>query len=293
MQSTLKTFKIIGPVLILLASNFACGPSPVDCSAGVYEVKRITNSKPVDVSDHSLSEWNSSFMVMEITSRDRSPQSAFINQWKNIRGPAPSQLSAHDIELKVYMARDSSYWYIALDASDDKVLPSPSDDPPDYPYSGDCLEIFFAGTELDSSIDISRLKHAERQGSSNQAAFFQLELPSSELPDNKNYFAVDRTDSGFIDTCVSRGFQVAVWRTKTGWSAEARIPFGAFDDAVRSRINSGKPLKMNIDYLDYDNLLGVHTNAGSWGFTPDNVYCLDDQERHVNLPKYMRCVVFP
>jgi len=48
---------------------------------------------------------------------------------------------------------------------------------------------------------------------------------------------------------------------------------------------------MNIDYLDYDESLATIA-APFYGFEPDNVFCLDDDEKHVNQPDSMRSVTF-
>jgi hypothetical protein len=48
---------------------------------------------------------------------------------------------------------------------------------------------------------------------------------------------------------------------------------------------------MNMDYLDYDGDLPTR-EPPHFGFKPDHVFCLDDDEEHVEVPKYMRSVVF-
>jgi len=273
----------LGIVFLILLSSvmFACkNYNGSVTGANVYRVKHLPYSKTINVSDSSLSDWEDSFIVLEIA-----PQNASKYQWKDIRGKKPDELIEGDFGIKVYMARDKSYWYIALDAMDDKTLPSK------LPYSGDCLEIFFAGKHLGSPVGMHTLVTA--RGS--QAAFFQLELPAAALDeDNKlDHFPEYRTGKAFRDSnSILSEFVASAWTTNTGWRAEARIPLDALDPDVRSQLNGHQPLKMNIDYLDYDVRTAPNTAAANLGFEPDNVFCLDSEEKHVNVPKHMRSVIF-
>lgn len=246
-----------------------------------YRIKRLTRLQKINIGDLALTEWADSFVVMETRSSNASDR-----QWESIRGRSPERLTQNDIGIGVYMARDNSYWYIALDASDDTVLSSPSP----YPYSGDCFEITFAGKELESPIGMDG--HVQNPSHSGQAAFFQLQLPALELGNKADYFPEFRSDATFRADSIRLGFAVSIWPTQFGWRAEARIPFDSFEPQVLSRINAHETLKMNIDYLDYDERLAQRTPQDFWGFKPDNVFCLDIEERQVNVPRHMRSVVF-
>lgn len=275
----LKTGSVI-LLIVLCSAHFACNnnPPPVDS----FRVKRLPHGTIIDLDDQSLAEWDrlaesdSSFIVMKVPS-----QQAFDRQWTTIGGHAPNPLSQNDIDLTVYMARDNDYWYVALEATDDSVLASPAP----HPYGGDCLEVFFAGKALDAPRDIYSL--VETPSSRDQAGFLQLVLPAAPLDKPDHYFPGHRTDSTFIRNATRFGFMTSIWRTASGWSAEARIPFAAFEPEVLSRINGHQPLKMNIDYPDYDESL-----APAIGYKPDNVFCLDDDEKHVKYPGFMRSVTF-
>ena len=290
----LKALKTVAVVCLILLSSFqvACTENSKNKTVSVEEpvisedkpvisedmfrIKRLPHAQTITLGDHSLAEWDSSFIVMKVPS-----QQAFQLQWKTIKGHAPDPLSQNDIDLTVYMARDNDYWYVALEAMDDSVLASPAP----HPYGGDCLEVFFAGKALDAPMDMHR--HVATPSSRDQAAFLQLVLPAAPLDAPDHYFPGHRTDSTFIRNATRFGFMTSIWRTASGWSAEARIPFAAFEPEVLSRINGHQPLKMNIDYPDYDESL-----APAIGYKPDNVFCLDDDEKHVNVPGFMRSVTF-
>lgn len=281
----IKKVEIIFLVLLSISQLFCSekivSPENQMRTGDTYRIKRLTHSQTINVGDLALTEWGDSFVVMEIKSSNASER-----QWESIRGRPPTPVAQNDIEITVYMARDNSYWYIALDASDDKVLPSPSP----YPYSGDCLEVFFAGKELESPVGMDG--YVQHPSHSAQAAFFELQLPAAELKNKADYFPEFRSDSTFRTDSMRPGFAVSIWSTQFGWRAEARIPFDSFEPPVLSRINSHEIVKMNIDYLDYDERLAQRNAQDVWGFKPDNVFCLDTEERRVNVPKYMRPVVF-
>ena len=268
----------IGMFALIISSglHLACSEAP-QVPTAIYQVQRLSPGHIINVNDHSLTEWGDSLVVMRIT-----PQDAKNLQWKNIRGRTPKTLSPADVGITVYMALDTEYWYVALEAHDDKVLPAP----PAYPYSGDCLEIFFAGKELDSPRDFH--DHLDDQA---EAAFFQFELPVG-ITGSGYYFSEWRTGSTFRTNVIGSGFMASAWTTASGWSGEARIPIAAFEPEVRSRIELGETLKMNIDYLDYDIRTARQDEDDDWGFLPDNVLCLDAAEENANTPKYMRSVIF-
>ncbi|HKQ79857.1 MAG TPA: hypothetical protein VJ810_39555 [Blastocatellia bacterium] len=268
-----------GIVFLILLSGAMVACNGGGNSVNTYKIKQLERPRAINV-DSSLSEWDISFIVLEIT-----PQNASKHQWKDIRGERPDRVVPNDFGIKVYMARDKSYWFIALDATDDKVIRS------NPPYSGDCLEVFFTGKQLDSPIEMSGLVNV----SANQAALFQLTLPAADLDDKNNLdsFPRHRTDDAFKDSKLIRSEFVAnMWVTNNGWSAEARIPLEALEPEVLGQLNGKRQLKMNIDYLDYDVRPAVKTTLNKSGFKPDNVFCLDDEEKRVNVPKYMRTVMF-
>ena len=283
LSKQLKTFGTVS-LIFLSGAHLHCKKPPPPVPSDPYMVKRWTQAKAINVSDHSLTEWDSTFLVLGITSLTASK-----SQWTSIRERTPDALMASDIDLKIYMAIDSSYWYIAVAGSDDRVLHSP----PPYNYSGDCLEVFFAGKDLGSPNGMDALVQHPTKGSlTPQAAFFQLVLSAAPLQNKEDYFAKFRTDLAFRDDAIRSGFIANVWPTNSGWNAEVRIPLASFEPQVRNEINVHRRLKMNIDYLDYDIRLAERTLKDNWGFYPDNVFCLDAEERQVNVPKFMREVVF-
>lgn len=281
---TLATISLV----LLSIFTFACTRNKVESPAvcgetqdvvgSAFKVKRLMNPSIISVGDTSMAEWDDSFIVMEITT-----QNAFTYQWQDIHRRVPIQVGPNDFGIKVYMARDSLHWYIAIEVTDDKVIAS------SLPYSGDCLGVFFAGSHLDSPIDI----HRHINTSANQAAFFQLAIPPSPLLNNIDYFPEYRTDALFRNSdLIHTQFLMSIWTTASGWSAEVRIPLNALDENVNSRLNGHQPLKMNIEYLDYDVKPAERNAQEEWGFNPDNVFCLDRQESNVILPRCMRPVIF-
>lgn len=270
-----RVYRLI--MLVVIISNCLL----LDClgSPGIIRVQRLKPGHIIKVDDNSLNDWNDSLIVMKIK-----PEDAKNLQWTKIRGRPPKPLSSDDIFIKVFMARDEQYWFVAMEARDDKLLTGPSG----YPYSGDCLEIFFAGKELDSETDFHY--HVEASESSNQAAFFQLEIPAGVI--TGDYFPEWRTDTRIRKNAIDSGFMASIWKTASGWNAEMKIPLHLFEQEVCSRIKHREVLKINIDYLDYDSRTARQNNADDWGFLPDNVFCLDAAEENVHTPKYMRSIIF-
>lgn len=257
-----------------------CSDSP-QTPTEVYRVARLAPGQSINVDDHSLNDWNDSLKVVSISAKD-----AQSRQWKKIRSRSPKTLGANDIGITVYMARDADYWYVAVQADDDTVLSAS----PEYPYSGDCLEVFFVGRDFEATKDFHFM--VQPSATSPQAAFFQLELAPIAAARGWDYFPAWRTDARFRQNALSSGFRVVAWRTPSGWSAEARIPLAAFEPDVRRRIERGEAMKMAIDYLDYDTRTAMRSEADGWGFMPDNVLALDMAEANVNTPRYMRSVTF-
>jgi len=253
--------------------------TPAPASTIKYRVKQLSPSAHITVGDHSLEDWNDSYIMMAIP-----PHKAPNQQWKNIRGRDPKPTTGEgDIDVLVYMAWDAQYWYIAAKIMDDHIIEGTHR----HPYSGDCLEIFFAGDQFDSNQDYS---HNVRDNGS-QAVFLQVEL--SPLPDHSDsdWLSTWRTDSGLKDKINQDGL-ISRWKDSSSWQAEARIPLSAFENDVRTRILQRSELRMAIDYLDYDLERADRSPVDDWGFHPDNVFCLDPAEKFVNVPLYMPKVLF-
>jgi len=282
MTSTLKIIAIgIFVLILLMCFQFFCSKEQrkkVD-----FIVKRLPHLRTVNFDDHSLAEWDSSFIVMKITHREADTH----QRQKLTLSHDPKALHEKDINLKVYMARDSSYWYIGVEVIDVMILSVPPNSA--KPYSGDCLEIFFAGDSLESPLDIEAL--VKYSHSAEQAIFCQILIPAVALDSISYYFPDYRTDSAFKKNAL-HNFKASTWKIGSRWFAEVRIPLKAFEAKVVSRIDRHEPLKMNIDYLDYDIKLAEDNQQDNWGFKPDNVFCLDDEEKYVNKPKFMRTVIF-
>jgi hypothetical protein len=271
-------------IILVVSLQFACKEkTPQQTQQTTFTIKRIQDSK-INVNDYSLAEWDSSFVILRIT-----PQLAIENQWKRIGEKiTPQLLDKKNIDIKVYMARDSAFLYIASEILDGNILSVPSNSI--YPYSGDCLEVFFAGDSLNSAFDINDI--IKYSTSPNQSIFYQLQLPAVALEDSSYYLSYFRTDSTFKKNAFKSGFHVSIWKSDSLWSAEARIPIHAFEPQVVDRIKNHEPLKMNINYLDYDTKTAKWIKEDNWGFKPDNVFCPDTSEIHVNRPKFMRSVIF-
>jgi hypothetical protein len=270
------------PLVLIAAAGLSCaGPLQAQTPEGEYRIQRLSPGQTINVGDHSLSEWEAKQAVMSIGA-DTAEQ----HQRRQIRGRAPLAVSAGDAAVTVYMARDETYWYVGVDIQDDIVLSGS----PAYPYSGDCLEVFFVGQQLDSDQDFHQRVISSR--SSDQRAFFQLELLAGATVDSWDYFPEHRTGVRFRGDALRQGFTASTWITALGWAGEARIPFAAFEADVQARIERGEALKMNINYLDYDTRIASRTATDGWAFRPDNVFGLDPTEANVNVPRYMRSVRF-
>jgi len=267
-----------------------CKPSDCERKVEPFLVKRFRSPETIDLTDKSLSEWDDYYLVMEVFVKHNlaTDKSGRKSEWADIRGHQPKALEEGDIHLKVYMAYSGSYWYMAVDALDDEIKSVPPSS--ERPFSGDCVEIFFAGRELDSIQPIS--SHVARSKDVTRKAFFQLMIPAQPLDSDAYYFSKERTDRGFKESATSSDNIFSIWSEGPRWKAEVKMSLDSFDGYVRPLINGGSPLKMGIDYLDYDLRLAKFTPEDDWGFRPDNVYCLDEKECQVNIPKCMRPVIF-
>jgi hypothetical protein len=236
--------------------------------------------------DGLLAEWNESFKVLGFSARD-----AHGHEWRCIRDYCPQRQSLDDLTLTVHMAWDDEAWYIGMMADDDHIVPEDLNS--ERLYGGDCIELFFAGSELNSDRDFH--EHVESPSRPAQAAFFQLELAPVAASRTAAAFPSHRTDARFISEGLSTPTPLAIQQVIEGkhWSAEARIPLVAFEEAVRVRIRGGSFLRFNLDYLDYDeHTAGPPDRRNHFRFMPDNVFCLDSDEDHVNIPARMRQLVF-
>jgi hypothetical protein len=232
------------------------------------------------MSDRSLSEWAEEFKVLEIP-QDR----ARVLRWSSIRAVDPAPVAAGHFGIKVFMAWDDQYWYVAAKVIDDTVRPVLSSSL--FPYNGDCAELYFAGTDVDSEQDIHELVLA---GPETRKAHFQLGIPPTSLDTPDTYLSDWRTDPAFKQQALGAGFAVRAWKSRQGWSAKLRIPLDAFEASVRDKITRGEPLRAALTYLDYNT--EIASGPGADGFRPDNVFCLDSEEREVNVPRYMRRISF-
>jgi hypothetical protein len=268
---------------IISVASSSIGSNTTQVAQSPFRIHHLSPGQKIVVGDRLLSEWSSDFGVMEISSEKASTM-----QWKKLFRGAALPVGPGDISLKAYMSWDDSYWYMAVDAHDDKVLAVPASS--SYPYSGDCLEVFFAGNYLDFKADFHEL--VARARSPEQAAFFQIDFPAVQLTDPSVYMPEWRTDANFKRQALHSGFEVSVWAHKEGWSGEARIPMSSFEPSVLSKIRGHMALKMEIVYLDYDRKIADRTQESNWGFNPENVFSLSSEEDAVNVPAYMRQVQF-
>jgi hypothetical protein len=267
----------------LLASDAGLSQS-VERAPTPLVVGRLTASRTVNATDRSLAEWDRSLLVLEVPA-----ERAHDFQLKMINGRSPVPLRKNDAGLEVYMAVNQSFWFIAANVTDDAIVSVARSSV--YPYSGDCLEIFFAGMNLDSGADLH--DHVSNpRARPDQAAFLQLAIPAAGLDEPLAYMPDWRTDASIKRRAVKAGFSVSTWRTRAGWSAEARIPLTVLESEVRTSIQAHVPLKLNVDYLDYDRAIAPRTAAGFHGFNPDNVISLDRQQDRLSVPRLMRSVSF-
>jgi len=250
----------------------------VEETSPTFKVKRLAQAGQIRIGDRSLADWNVSLPTMEISVPDMTSP-----QWQRIRDAVPRPLFA----IKVYMTWDDRYYYIAGDVLDNAVRAVPATSP--YPYSGDCIEVYFAAKQMNSRLDIHDLVEGGTRG---QAAFFQLEVPPVTLHDPRVHFADWRTDRAFVDQAMRLGFAASSWVEGSRWRAELRIPLEAFESQVVKAIQNGERLKVGLDYLDYSGRLAERNEKDNWGFRPDRVFCLDPDERYVKVPACMRSIVF-
>lgn len=248
-----------------------------------FAIPKLNRGISISTDDRSLGEWVTFKPVLAIDS-DRLPAL----QFRLINGRSPRALTRRDIAFSVYMAFDAAFWYVALEARDDIVRAVGRATL--FPYSGDCLEVFLAGRNLESRADMHN--HVTNPGASrNQAAFLQLDIPAFGLSDPARYLQDWRTDATLRRRALATGLRVTTWRTASGWAAEVQIPFAAFESDVQERIRAQAPLKLAIDYVDYDGALATRNGPGA-GFNPDNVMSLDREQERVSVPGLMRRVVF-
>jgi hypothetical protein len=261
-----------------IASHSAAPPPPG------FRIRALSGSERINVADKSLADWDQRLVVIDIPA-------AQAGQWQLalINGSRPSPLTPNDAGLKALMATDASYWYIAAEVTDDVVLGVPASSP--YPYSGDCLEIFYAAKSLDSGADIHEHVSHPRAPSS-QAAFLQVDLPAATLSDASAYLPDWRTDPTIRRMAVRAGFSTTTWRTPTGWTVEARIPRAIFEPEVQKAIERHSPLKLHVSLLDYDKRIAQRTQADFHGFNPDNVIALETEQHRLSTPRFMRTLVF-
>lgn len=210
-------------------------------------------------------------------------------QWNCIRDACPEPVNNKDFAIVVSMAWRELDWYIAIEVTDDIILSAQSSS--SHPYSGDCFELFFAGTALDFDEDFHDLVNAPR--TSNQKAFLQLELAPEARDASLDYFPPYRTDLNLRNAIViNQRFIARTARRRSRWSAEARIPIEDFEDGVYRLIRGGGPLKIGLDYLDYDKRLAKpDSRVDRFGFRPDNAF-LAAEEDQVNVPSRMRPLTF-
>lgn len=247
-----------------------------------YKVKRLRTSRTMNVGDWSLVDWAQDFKVMEIPA-GRAPSL----QWKKIRDYDPKPVKVGQFGIKVYMGWDDRNWYLAFQAADTAIRAVSRTSL--EPYGGDCVEVYFAGAELKSESDIHGLLST---GAGRQRAFLRLTVPAVSLDATDVYLSDWRTDPALFEEALKAGFAVSVWTEGRRWSAEVRIPLDAFKTSVRKRIESGEPLRAALTYLNYDGKPAERSNLNISGFRPDNVFCLDPDERSVNVPRYMRTIIF-
>ena len=279
----------IAPLAIALVYLVGCGSrqdSPADARGGTpspscvvepaaaIEVLRLRSPRRVEV-DGVLGDWTSELKVVEIKAAQH---------WGTRQDPVPQSTRARGSLMSIFMAHDDDYWYLGVDVTDEKVVAGL----PEYPYSGDCFELFFAGTQVDSGRDI----HALIDPGPGRRAFLQLQIPQRPLKALVEHFSTWRTDPALTQRAIQDGVMVSSSTDQHQWRAELRIPFKSFDDEVLDRIGKRQPTKLGFDYLNYNNhIVRERTADNRWGFDPDEVYA-DAREENVNVPRCMRPLHF-
>jgi len=266
-------------IFVLMTVLFSCSRNNDDISLANFIINRTT--QPVKMSDLKNNVWKKNHEVFESYIINRTA-----SQFSNIFGMNPQALTDNDIVLSVFMAYDAGFWYIGCEVIDDVICSISPDSP--YPFSGDCLEIFFTSRDLNSKKDMSSF--IEYPNPNKKNSFFQCIIPAVQLENKANHFSLFRTDKEFIKELTNRGFQVDFQSEGKTWRAIARIPLIPFD--TYSKIIGHNLFKMNIDFLDYDTETSIYDREHHWGFTPDNVFCLDREKPSVSVPYYMRKVKF-
>lgn len=283
----MSRFALFGLVVFLVGTSLSCSsgtkqPEAVCAAEGApaITVKRIQGSNRLRIGDKTFQGWTDEFLLRTIRGGPG-------DQWDKIRGTSPATHRPTDISLKIYMARDSEYWFVGFDVYDHKRVAVPAQSP--NPHRGDCLELFFAGKSPGSKHDIHDLLVQDES----QAAFFQLQIPPFEYNDISNHFSDWRTDPVLKERALRNGFTLSSWtESDYGWRTEIKIPFMAFEPTVREAIKNGGILKFGFDYLDYDRQLANNTYDENYGFKPDNVFSFGRVEGQVNIPICMPTIKF-
>jgi hypothetical protein len=224
------------------------------------------------------SEWTDDRLILN---------SSTVQQWRQIRGAQPHTPGPDDLRISIWMAHDGTFWYIAMKAVDDVFVIGP----PQYAYSGDVFELLFAGTQVDSGLDMNSLKDRLHD----QRALLQVQVPPLPVAEVAGVISDWRTDAALNGRLIDEGFEIRSLVHARTWTTEIAIPFTAFDEAARRRMladQAADHTKIGLNYLDYDGPIARRSLEDNWGFKPDNVYALDPTESNVNIPKCMRPIVF-
>jgi hypothetical protein len=268
----------------LAVLSLSIGPTgachrPVVPSTLEIRVPLLTGGRSIDVRDASLREWPETFMVWD---SGASPGGA-VPQWSDVRGRAPAPLSQrNDVRVRLYMAHDDTTWFIAAAVNDDHVIAGPQE----YPYSGDCLEVFAATAEGQSTAEIHEL--AESRDVGDKPAFFQLLIPPGGDGPLRAFFSTYATDPSWRK--IGGSGHVHSWKVDdTTWAAEAAVPLTVSTPLLAEQ----RQIKVGFDYLDYDSAPAPpHDLAPNYGFFPDNVVSHDRSEKNVMTPRLMPTAIF-
>ncbi|MDD4901539.1 MAG: hypothetical protein PHE24_00150 [Patescibacteria group bacterium] len=277
-------FASLSGLVLMVVSLLSCSVNKEVSSPVIFKVKHLPAGKCIAANDSLLKDWDASYLVFAVDSAN-----AKISQWKNVRGRLPASLKRNQIEIKVYMAYDDSFWYVAADIKDDDIVASSYGSP----YDGDCLELFFAGDNFDARMDFhSLLSHPYH-------SFFQLEIPAKATGKWVDHLPGYRND-GLIS---SGDIAVATWTANRSWKCQTRISLAAFKRAdslklergdVRklliAKINNHQPMKFNLDYLNYNKKPATYND--DYGFHPNNVFSPSRKESGVNVPREMGSIIF-
>lgn len=282
MQITIARFVLVG----LCAITVACrpdphAPEPSGPAPEAFNVRFRADLAAVAADPRVAWRWDPSFLLMHIP-----PSAACASRWFRVRDAKPAPCGSIDFALSLYTAWDSDYWYLDFEVSDYDPTAAGSAAPA---YAGDALEIFFAGTDTEFDDDYSALVRSPRRP--NQAAFFQLVVPlPSDAPGPTYVLPEFRTDKPLLER-LPPTLTSNPWRADRRWGARLRVPLAALETVVGVALRGGQPLRMNVDYLDYDQT-AAPVAAPVFGYRPNNVFCLDAAEHNVNVPRHMRAVYF-